>query len=81
MDAAGALVLVQRLDDWPDRQARVVAVKQVQVDVARAQALERLADIAGDIGGRDALAPLHGVRALANDHHLLAHAARANPGA
>ena len=72
MDAPGSLVLIQGLNDRPDRLAGVITVEHIEVDEIGLLARQRIHQIGGNVIGRDALAILVVMGALAEHHHFVA---------
>ena len=60
-------MLVECLDDGADRDRRIVAVQQVEVDIVRAQARQRVGQIRSYVVRGDAIAVLVEMGALAED--------------
>ena len=74
-DPPGRDLGVHRVDELADRHVGVVAVHEVDVDVAGPQPVERLGELLADhIGIAE-----RRMRALADQHDLVAHAARRQP--
>ena len=74
-DAAGLDLRIHRIDELADRHVRIVAVHEIDVDMVGLQPVERLGELLADHVG---IAERR-MRALADDHRLLAHAAVFQP--
>ena len=65
-------MFVERLDDRPDRDRRIVSMQQVEVDVVGAQPHQRVSHVRGNVVRSDAVAVLVEVGTLADDDYFIA---------
>src|SRR5207302_90945 len=72
---------IQSVDNGADGDVGIVTVEQIEVNIVHLHARQGIVKIGGDVEGRHAPAVRVGVRSLANDDHLLPHAAGLNPSA
>src|SRR3954447_21654152 len=82
VDSSLGLLLVERFDDWSNRNGLIVAVKQIKVDIVGLEPFEAFGEVRRDHGWRDTWSAVADwVTALINDHNLIAIAVARDPTA